>query len=545
MCKYTVNKLLRLFIYSGCVFQLTACTTNMSLTEDQADKNLENATRLTDQATGKAQNNLIRFDNNIFVASKAFKVEKTAAPLPSVFNEKFVFNSSQPLTLTQLANMISLQSSIAIHIDQDAKQYLSGDSQQKSAKSSSTNSPPVQIQKNKETNANKTEQKMQLHYVGTLRSLLEQVSMYFNLSWKYNRSEDRVEFFRYQTKTFRVSLVRGKTSSKNVIKNGDANSLSPQVSTLSMESGTTDQWADIESSINKLLSGVGSISVQPTSGYITVTTTPNTMKKVSSFIHEVNQVASKSVAVQVDIYDVEKSNSSNYGLDWNAVFKSGDNSLSVNTSAIPDALSDPFSSGAQTAVISADISGSTLILNALQSIGKITSHTSQMVYTVNGQPTALNMSNAMAYVKERDVNVQSGTGDDYIESSVTPGTIDTGFNLKLTPFIDPDNKVLLNMSVIMADLKSMRRVDTGTEDAEGYVELPSVTSKAFAYSAKLGSGQALIMAAFNDDSANASENSLLGEGLWALGGNKATAKSRLMTVVVVTPYIISGGNNSE
>lgn len=76
-----------------------------------------------------------------------------------------------------------------------------------------------------------------------------------------------------------------------------------------------------------------------------------------------------------------------------------------DTRGIADALSNPLSSTTQTATISAGLtggalSGSQLVLNALQSIGKITSHKRQMAYTMSGQATQLDMSTQTAYVEK-------------------------------------------------------------------------------------------------------------------------------------------------
>ncbi|WP_200403649.1 hypothetical protein [Fangia hongkongensis] len=534
--KYTFRSILLASIL------LSGCSLNMKATEDQANHNIQHTTKIVDQATTRPQDSLVHFDNSIFVSDKAFKVKAAKEPLPPVFNEKFVFNSNKPMTLSAINNDISLQSGLPIRMSEDAVNYLTnGD--QKNAKSTTQNNnlPPISANTDKLQKSNIPT--MYLHYVGTLKELLDQITSKFNLSWRYDHESNQIEIFRFETKTFRVGIVSGKAISKTVIKNGDTSSLSPQVNSLSIESGEVDEWKVLSEGINRIIGDNGSLTALPTAGYVSVTTTPKLMNRVESLITQINKVAEKNVAVQVDIYDIQQTNSSNYGLDWNLVMKASSSVFNWDTRGIADALSNPLSSTTQTATISAGLtggalSGSQLVLNALQSIGKITSHKRQMAYTMSGQATQLDMSTQTAYVEKSDVTVQTGSGSDYVQTSITPATINTGFNMKMTPFINPNNKILLRMAVIMGNLDSMRREKTGTKDAEGYVELPSVSSKTFAYVAKLNSGQALIIAAFNDDTANMQQNSIGGEDTWALGGKKGTAKSRSMTVVVVTPYII-------
>ena len=517
---------------------ISGCSLNMKATEDQANQNIKAANDLVNQASASPSDSLIQFDNGIFVSDTAFKVEKPKAPLPPVFKQDFVFNSNSRMTLDEIASEVSLQIDLPIRITEDAKQYLSGNNNT----SSGTQSNNQTSLSTSNGNNSDDEPKMRLHFVGSLEELLKQITSRFNLSWKYDEKQNGIDIFRYETKTFRLTLVRDKSTSKSTIKNGDTNSLSPQQSSLEVDSGVIDQWKSAEDAISKILNGDGSVTTLPSTGYVTVTTTPVLMSKVADYVNTVNSIAGKSVMIQVDVYNVEQTASSNYGLDWNVVMKASSGLLKWNTTGIADALANPLTS-AQTATISAGLtggalSGSEVLLQALQHIGKITSKSNPMVYTINGQPVSLNMSTQQAYIKQMDSNVQTGSGSDYVTTTVTPSTINTGFNLKLTPYVEPNNKVILNMSLIMDTLKSMRREQTGSEQAQGYVELPTVDSKAFSYVAKLKSGQAIIIASFNDDAANMEVNSVGGEDTWALGGKKGTAKTHSMTVVSVTPYVM-------
>ncbi|WP_203249695.1 hypothetical protein [Cysteiniphilum marinum] len=525
---------------------VSACSLNMKATEDQANQNIKVTNELVNQATKSPSDSLIHFDNSIFVSDKPFEVEAPKAPLPPVFKEDFIFNSNDSMTLDEIASEVSSQTGLLIRVTEDAKQYVTGNNNTSNtsnkAQTGNVNAPPLSL--NSSVSNDNSEPTMRLNYVGSLEDLLQQVVRRFKLFWKYNQKQNSVEIFRYETKTFELSLVRGQSTSKSTIKNGDANSLSPQISSLDVDSGIVDQWKSAEESINKILNGDGNVTTLPSTGFVTVTTTPVLMERVEEYINTINTVAGKVVLVQVDVYNVEQTASSNYGLDWNVVMKASSGLLKWNTTGIADALANPFTS-AQTATISAGLtggalSGSEVLLQALQHVGKITSKSSPMAYTLNGQPVSLNLSQQQSYIEKMDSNVQTGSSADYITSSVTPSTINTGFTLKLTPYIEKKDKVILNMSLIMNNLKSIRREKTGSEQAQGYVELPTVDSKSFAYMAKLKSGQAIIIAAFNDESANTEVNSITGEDSWGLGGKKGTAKTHAMTVVSVTPYIVGG-----
>ena len=287
------------------------------------------------------------------------------------------------------------------------------------------------------------------------------------------------------------------------------------------------------------------IGLLQNTGMVIVKTTPEKMKEVASFMSAYISRATRSVALKVDIYDVIESSSSSYGMSLNLKLN-GLLKTEVNTSNIPSGLSSTIASSSDSGVISGKYNDSNVILNALQSFGKVTSHTTQMAYTVNAVSTALDTGTSMSYVKERNVDTSTSGTSDLLEVSLTPGTVDTGFNLKLTPYISPNNDVLLNMSLIMSKLSNLRQVLTGGSDdsAGGYVELPTVNSKSFAYTSRLSSGEGLVIAAFNDDSENQGTASLAGEKLWFLGGNKGTSKEKIITIIIVTPYLVNNSVNA-
>ncbi|WP_162896451.1 hypothetical protein [Cysteiniphilum halobium] len=533
-------------ILSFSILGLSGCALNMKATEDQANHNIKATDHLVNQAQMKPSSALIQFDKGIFVADKAFKVKEKPQPLPQVFDEGFYFNSNQKLTLTQVSNTISEETGVMIRVSNDAKAYIENTDKSTGKNGSNqsnvvNNQPPLTgHQDGKEDNKEPT---MQLHFTGTLKGLLNQITSNNGLYWQYDHTTGIVQIFHYETKTFEIDLLQGKTQVKDTIKNSSSNdTLTPQLSSVDYDSGQTNQWQAAVDVLNNIIGGSGSIGASPESGYITVTTTPDLMAQAASYIDRLNKAARKRIAIKVDIYDVEATNGSNYGLNWNAIYKTTSAALNWDTTGMPNALPNPFSSTIQTAIAKAAInsgilSGSQFIFSALQSVGKTTYVKGDTAYTVNGHPTALNISTSIAYVKERDVTVTGGdTGS--VQASTTPGTINTGFLLKFMPRIIKGNEVLLNLSVGMSSLKSMRESKTGSGDNESYVELPTTESKNFMQALPLESGQSFILAAFHDDGASVGENSIDGKH-WALGGNKATSKVHDMTVVVVTPYIIS------
>ena len=538
-------KLRNILVLSVLSFAFSGCALNMKATEDQATHNIQDTQALVTKASKNPSASLIHFDKGIFVADKAFMVKPAPKPLPAIFSDTFYFNSNQALSIDDIVNDLSNQTGLAIGLSDEAREYVDNSNSSNNQNSTQNNSStPLTLSSNTQGGSDDQNQTMVLNFSGTLKNLLDQICKNFSISWRYDRANNSIEFFHYESKTFSLLMMQGKNQTKTTISSNSANSISPQSSSLTYDSGQSDQWAEAISELKGIIMGEGSVTPSPTSGYITVTTTPSLMQQAQAYINKLNQVANKSIAIKVDIYNVEQSHDSHYGVNWDAVMKASGSVLNWTTTNLPNPLSNPLSSGIQTATLKAGLTGgalagSSLIINAIQTFGKITNVKTNTEYTLNGKPTALNIGDSIAYVKEKTI-VDTGSDNDNVESSITPGTVDTGFNLKMTPYINGknNNQVILNMSVSMATLKAMRQAQTGKGDDAGYVELPSISSKNFMHSVRLSSGEPIILASFDDDTANVNQNGIGGKDTWGYGGNKATSKTHDMTVVVVTPYVI-------
>jgi type IVB pilus formation R64 PilN family outer membrane protein len=273
------------------------------------------------------------------------------------------------------------------------------------------------------------------------------------------------------------------------------------------------------------------------------------MDRISNYITEINDTAKKKIAIRIDVYDVSESNTSNYGLNWNLLYKVTQGSFSWNSTKIANALSSPFAS-VQTGQVAASIthgpfSGSEIIGNALQQLGHTSHITGTTVYTVNGRPAPIQVSRSTAYVKQVSVTTLGGDSssgsNNNVEVSATPGTVNTGYSITVTPKIIQGNEVVVNMSVNIASLLALRQQVFGPKDAQNTIELPDTRNKAFMEAVPLRSGQTAVLAGFQNNVNDTGTNSMGPSDLWALGGNQSTDHENTITVVVVTPYII--GNN--
>jgi type II secretory pathway component GspD/PulD (secretin) len=183
--------------------------------------------------------------------------------------------------------------------------------------------------------------------------------------------------------------------------------------------------------------------------------------------------------------------------------------------------------------------GTEFLLNTLQHMGKLTHITGSTIYTVNNRPAPLQVSTTQNYIKQITVT-QTGDNDDDTQTSVTPGSLQTGYSVMVTPKITSTNKILVNVTVNLSSVISIQTRTFGKDSSnQNSVDLPTTRSKSFMQAVPLASGQTAVIAGFQDNQNDVASNSHAAESSWWLGGAKATQSNNAMTVVLVTPYIIN------
>ncbi|WP_203250193.1 hypothetical protein [Cysteiniphilum marinum] len=520
---------------------LTGCA-NMEATEKKANEQYKQAQNLANKANLQQGDSLIHFSEDIFISGKSFEVKPEAKRLPEVFYQKAGYNSNVEMTLASILRDLSEQSGISIRLTEDAKAYLANANKENKDKSTS-NTPKPPLSASGQQDQQGVPEKLAVFYSGDFKGLLDHVSSGFSLWWAYDEESNTVHVYRYETRTFRLDMLLKSFKTKESVKNTTTNDISPQNISSEYDTGENKPWESAVNTLKALVGESGIVEPSPVAGFITVRTTPTLMLATQKYIDALNEVMRKRIALKIDIYDVQQKSGSNYGLNWDIVYKSTQGMLDWNTTNIANALPNPFSTDMKAGTLTAGLtsgnfSGTQFILSALQNVGKTTYVTGQTAYTVNGYPTAINISQAITYVKEKSISTIGNDSSNNVESSTIPGTVNTGFYLTFIPKIIKGNEVLLSLSFDMSSLLNMRESKTGSGDNVSYIELPTTQSKTFAQALPVKSGQAFILGAFNNTTANTGSNSIAGEEYWWAGGNKATSEEQTMTVIVVTPYII-------
>ena len=220
-----------------------------------------------------------------------------------------------------------------------------------------------------------------LFFTGPLSRLLNAIASAANVSWRYHPDDGEIEFYRYVTRTFRVSAFAGATT---------ATATAGVVST----AANYEVWDEIVESVDSIIGDDGEVVEIGSNGYLVVTTTPRTMRRVAEFIEHQNSERLRQVVVNLVIYSVTLDDSQAVGVNVNQlIFQRLGGRFAFNSGGagnVDGGLSATFSvltgDNAPATTPGSYFAGSNAVFSALGSLGDTSIVTTASLVTLNDQP---------------------------------------------------------------------------------------------------------------------------------------------------------------
>ena len=381
-----------------------------------------------------------------------------------------------------------------------------------------------------------------ISYEGTLRGLLDHVSVASGYGWEYDARAKTVVFTRLTVKTFTLLSAPGKQEFQGQITNKSKETSNTSIggggvnqtvstadtSSQTMQSNKTqyayDVWVDTEKAVKALLSPEGSVVGNQATGTITVRDRAENVRQVAAYIAEINQRLSRQVALTVNVWALEVSDDAEAGIDLQAIFANDDVSIVAGSLS---SLGGP--STASATIVSGKLRNSKGVLKALKEWGTATQVTSGGGLVLSNQPVPLQSIKRIAYLAG-----SSSTQSEYGQTSeITPGEVTTGFAMTIIPHILDRRRVLLQYSINLSSLDELTEFNT----ADLTVQLPKTSTRAFSQRSQMQMGQTLVLAGFQDQTQQLA-NSL---GLLNFGRGRQYAK----TLLVITIELEAAGGGTE
>jgi len=515
------------FLLSGCAFQ------QASKIEKNTDSDYKYGTEVVKELQNKGDQNVYVHDTP-WVGKKPIKISR--GRIPTEKNCDITFATSSPMTLNEFSKTVNRLCGLPIRITVDAEQKIAG------ILTDDSNS--------RSNNAVKEERLSDIRWQGKLDGLLDIVASSMGLSWKY--SDGEVNLYYLESRTFNIYAIPSTTDMRSVVQSGiDAGIGSSQEGGSSGSSGSngsgqssqttsvslkTDMVTDIQKSVQSMLTQkVGRLSASPSTGTITVTDTPEVLDRIQRYIDGENNAITKQVLLNVKVLSITLDDSSQFGINWNMIYKGSSLGGALSGSPAFTGTGDGGSNNISASILNGNFVNSTLLMDSLAKQGKVSVITSPSVTTLNMQPVPVQVATQTSYLARVE---SSNTANVGTSMTLTPGTVTSGFNMNLLPFVMQDNKLLLQYSINISELKNLKEVKSSDAEDANKIQVPEVENRIFSQKVKLQSGQTLVLSGFEQKATQANRSGFGSAYNWLLGGGVGASDKRNIIVIMISPVVM-------
>lgn len=389
-----------------------------------------------------------------------------------------------------------------------------------------------------------------IKYDGDFPGLLDAVTNRLRVSWKV--VDGAVSIIYLDTRTFRLfsqpysyddnTTVQSGTTTNTGASGGTGgaaggiggSSGSNQMTTITMKS---NRWDDIDKSVKQMLTpSVGRAQGSPSTGTYTVTDLPEVLDFIGLYFDAENKSLTKQITFNVKVLSVTLTNSNNLGIDWTLVYQSLGKSYGVSLTNITP--KDPAAIMATASVLStataggaARFAGSTAVISALAQQGRVSDLMSPTVTTLNHHTVPVQIGSQISYIAQAQMTATAQVGS---TTSLIPGTVTTGFNMRLTPYVMPDDQILLDTSLNVSALLRIRSVTSGGTT----IEVPEVENRIFSQTARLHPGETLILSGFEQINNTSNKSGAGDPSNIIFGGSVQSSTNRSVVVILITPNLM-------
>lgn len=366
-------------------------------------------------------------------------------------------------------------------------------------------------------------------YEGTLKGFLDIVAARYSIGWGWNNNASSIRLFTHDTRTFRLASLIGDTSFSTSVASEGGTMTGIEYSGLSV-------WSDVEAVISTMLSENGSFSVTPSIGAVTVNDTPTVLDKVEAYIKNINDTMGTQVLVNVQVLSVETSRNDGYGINWDLAFQNIAQTYGLTFASSFSPIDGATNVGATILQNStrpdAGVNrwtGSNAVVSALSSQGKVSQMTSAAVTTLNNQTVPVNIGRTQSYLASTDTTVSDGVAT----TSLTPGQVNSGFSMTVTPLILSEKEVMLQFGAEIASIISIDAFSSGGQT----IQIPNVEQRSFLQRVRINSGDTLVLAGFENDLNNTGTQGIGRAENTLLGGGASGASRRNAIVILIQPIV--------
>jgi type IVB pilus formation R64 PilN family outer membrane protein len=169
------------------------------------------------------------------------------------------------------------------------------------------------------------------------------------------------------------------------------------------------------------------------------------------------------------------------------------------------------------------------MISALSTQGRVSELTSATLVTLNNQAAPVNVGRRVSYLAASATTQTPNVGS---TTSLTPGTVQTGFSMTLVPHILGAKEMLLQYSLDLSTLLELKSITSGTST----IQTPDVSTSNFIQRVRIQTGETLVVAGFDQDNLLAVADGV-GSAQNSLMGQRKGMVKRTMLVILIQPNL--------
>lgn len=555
---------------------ITGCASvNVDEVRKKAEKDFDDINNTYKQGQKFApETSSISYMDGFYIAEKPYKMEDREI-LPSFFHEEVSYSKQEPTSFQRLTSLISERIGIRISYSDDASEYLdnwvseaSGDAEEEvstfpsesaldpmsttlipelpgesggSEPESEAPNSVLDLMGNDYGNLPGSGVLFTIEHSGTLSELMDNLTGRVGLYWKWQDNE--INIFRTENKNIPVDIdaIAQKfsstmTSSSEFVQGnasgGSGSSGNGMKTEFSIEGGKPyDRLLSVIE--NTMLSDQGSVEVFEDFKIVSITDIPPNVKRATEFLEEINDIATRQVAVKVDVITVTSRNKSSAGFDWDA-FYDGISGLNAEfTGSIFEGAGN-----LQVGIIDSEsaFNGTTGFVKAIAQYADVSTHYSGFAQTTNGKMVPITDNIKEDYLKK--ISVEKGGEDEGDTVTTEIGEAKTGIDMTIIPHITSKDEVSLNIKYDLNELISMKSESAG----DSTVMLPTSSIKGSYIKTIIESGKTYMVAGTSNKKSQSDTSSIAGDDSpfsWIFGGRKESTDQEEYSILMITPYIMN------
>lgn len=367
--------------------------------------------------------------------------------------------------------------------------------------------------------------------------MLDDIAEQAQASWR--PTPNGAEFYRVETRTYDLMTIPqiASTSASLGRGGGDNNQFTSQSKT-SFSLKDSNQLEGIKTIVDSMLSTGGKFSISQENQTLVVTDTPASQMRVAEFVKKQNKAMSRRVRMVIEAIEVVAKEGSEFGIDWSLVQNTTSQAL---TAGGPTSLTSAQAGVLNVGQMLGPLSGSGLVVKALNEIGTVVNRRVFPVTTTSGRPFTQALRTTFNYVDQvQSTNIPTGTTTLAQTPSVTQKDETVGTFLTVVPTAKPDGSVFLSVAFDVTSADPLKPYTVGSGASAVTVQQKTINGSGTVQEVAVRSGRTEVIGGLEVLSATGTSRRL-GEDMPIIaGGSNSSASTKSVTVLLVTAIVEEG-----